>query len=76
MLFVRMTLKFGLDISVDNMWKWEGKLEKRVEGDSRKAYITNDSLPFEISAPVIEVVKYEEETVLLKREKCAHWKYC
>jgi hypothetical protein len=67
MLFVRMTLIFGLDISFDNMWNWEGRLEKAVEGNSRKTYITNDRLPFEFSAPVTEVVKSKEKTVLLKK---------
>jgi hypothetical protein len=46
-----------------------------VEGNSRKAYITNGRLPFEFSTPVPEVVKFEEEAVLLKRGKYARWKY-
>jgi hypothetical protein len=34
-----------------------------------------DVLAFELLTPATEVGKYKEENVLLKREKCARWKY-
>jgi O-acetylhomoserine/O-acetylserine sulfhydrylase-like pyridoxal-dependent enzyme len=42
---MRMTLNFGLDVSFVNMWNWEGKLEKAVEGNSRKVYMKMINFP-------------------------------
>jgi hypothetical protein len=50
-------------LSFDNMRKGEGKLEKAMECNNRKAYATNDKTSRLFSTPVTQVVKYKEENV-------------